>query len=232
MRDRNFYIYFVVQSTFKYSKMDKQQEQLEAIKDIRNMMERSSKFVSLSGMAGVIVGCFVILAVTLLCNQLDISIIHSTYYIEAISKKDVSGHSYLTVLMTYALVMLIVSFLTGMFMAMRRARKLGIPVWDAATKRMFINLMIPLVTGGILCLIMLYHQQIAFMAPLTLIFYGLALVNASKYTIDHIRMLGLMEILLGLIGCLMLDYSLLIWTLGFGVLHIFYGITFYLKFEK
>lgn len=212
--------------------MDKQQESLEAIKEIRNMMEQSSRFVSLSGLAGVVVGCFVVLAVMLFCYQWDISLFHGAYYLHALDAQGNLEPAFVNSMLAYAVGILLISFCTGMFMALRNARKKGLPSWNPATKRMFINLMIPLATGGILCLIMLYQKQIAFLAPFTLIFYGLALIHSSKYSIDHIRFLGLMEIILGLIGCWMVDDGLLIWTLGFGVLHIIYGITFYLKFEK
>jgi len=67
-------------------------------------------------------------------------------------------------------------------------------------------------------------------APLTLIFYGLALVNASKYTLSEIRSFGIAEIVLGLIAMAFIGYGLLFWAIGFGLLHIIYGIIMHVRY--
>lgn len=97
---------------------------------------------------------------------------------------------------------------------------------------MLINLFIPLTAGGIFCLILLYHQIIYLIAPATLLFYGLALLNASKYTIYEIRYLGISEIVLGLVSAILIGYGLLFWAIGFGILHIIYGVVMYLRYER
>ncbi len=96
---------------------------------------------------------------------------------------------------------------------------------------MIINLLIPLVAGGIFCLILIYHKLLFLIASATLIFYGLALINGSKYTLHEIRYLGISEIFLGLLASVFTGYGLVFWTIGFGVLHIIYGILMYLKHE-
>ena len=40
------------------------------------------------------------------------------------------------------------------------------------------------------------------------------------------------EVVLGMISLSALQYGLLFWALGFGVLHIAYGTYMYLKYEK
>ena len=57
-------------------------------------------------------------------------------------------------------------------------------------------------------------------------------VNASKYTLNDIRYLGLTEIFLGLVALVFLEYSLLFWAIGFGLVHIIYGIVMYYKYER
>jgi hypothetical protein len=93
-------------------------------------------------------------------------------------------------------------------------------------------MVIPLAAGGIFCISLLWHGQIAFIAPATMVFYGLALVNASKYTLNDVRYLGVIEIVTGLIASAVIEYGLLFWAFGFGIVHIVYGITMYYKYEK
>ena len=65
-----------------------------------------------------------------------------------------------------------------------------------------------------------------------LIFYGLALINSSKYTFFEIRYLGIAEIVLGLIASVFVSSGLILWAAGFGLLHIIYGIIMYYKYER
>ncbi len=60
--------------------MDQQQEQLESIKAIRNMMERSSRFLSLSGFSGAIVGIMAIVGVIVAYHFLGMSFDQPGYY--------------------------------------------------------------------------------------------------------------------------------------------------------
>jgi hypothetical protein len=116
-----------------------------------------------------------------------------------------------------------------MYFTQRKAKKNNQNIWDKQSQRLIANLMIPLVVGGILCLILLNNGFIGLIAPLTLLFYGLGLVNASKYTLTEIRSLGLIEIALGLIGCQFVGFGLILWAVGFGVMHIVYGIVMHLR---
>jgi hypothetical protein len=131
-----------------------------------------------------------------------------------------------------AMFVLVASIVVGLILTWRSAKKNGQTIWDATAKRMLINLMIPLVTGGFFCMILLMHGLIGLVAPVTLIFYGLALINGSKYTLDDIRYLGICEIILGLLASIFIGYGLLFWAIGFGVLHIVYGMLMYNKYER
>ena len=212
--------------------MNNKEEQLNAIKDIRTLMERSSRFLSLSGLAWVIIGILAFACILSAYFYLGISPTQSRYYDLV---KDVNGEFNSSVLL-FAFadfgIVLIASLLTGIIMSMRKAKKQGLIIWDATAKRMLVNFFIPLFTGGFFCLILLYHQQVALIVPTTLIFYGLALLNASKYTINDIRYLGIIIILTGLLASIFIDYGLILWAFGFGLLHIVYGITIYFKYEK
>lgn len=211
--------------------MDKNQEHLEAIRDIRSLMERSSRFLPLSGLSGILIGAFALGCTAIAYAVLGISIQDSGYHTLLLENGQLSTSKFPLLLADYISV-LIIALSAGMFMAMRKAKKMKVPVWDATAKRMLANLAIPLVAGGIYCLILLYRGEIALIAPATLLFYGLALLNASKYTINEMRFLGILEITTGLLGTLYADFGLLFWALGFGILHIVYGILIYYKYEK
>jgi hypothetical protein len=202
------------------------QEHLKAITDIRSMMERSSRFISLSGLSGVSAGIFA------LCGAYAAYIkLNSVNGITRLLDHDAFMDTVIYLLFDASIV-LILSIVAGIALTVRNSKKKGVKIWDATTKRLLINLLIPLVVGGLFCVILLYHGLVALIAPATLIFYGLGLINASKYTLNDVRYLGICEIILGLIGSLYIHNGLLFWASGFGYLHIVYGIIMYLKYER
>jgi hypothetical protein len=219
----------------KHMQMDKQNEHLENLSQIRSLMERSSRFISLSGLSGVAAGIFAIIGAAAAYFYLGKHTYSSSarpYYEYAYSESgDPDAHFCLFFLMDGILI-LIASLTTVLILTTRKAKQKGQSIWDPIAKRLLINLMIPLVAGGLFCLILMYHGLVALIAPTTLIFYGLALLNASKYTLDDIRYLGICEIGLGLISSMYIGYGLIFWTIGFGVLHIVYGTLMYKKYEK
>lgn len=212
--------------------MDKKQEQLENLREIRNFMERSTRFLSLSGLSGVIIGLAAITGIVAAYLYLGLSFVEPGYYHLATGENGEPNFSFYSFMVAVIFLVLIVSLLAAGFLTFRKARKQELPVWDASAKRLLQNLSVPLATGGLFCLILLYHGQLAFIAPSTLIFYGLALVNASKNTIEELRYLGIAETITGLVAMVYTDFGLLFWAFGFGILHIFYGISMYLKYEK
>ena len=133
------------------------------------------------------------------------------------------------VILIIAIVTLSLSIGIAVLFTVNKAKKTNQQLWDKQSKRFLINLFIPLIAGGILCLILLLHGFIALVAPLSLIFYGLALLNASKYTLAELRSLGISEIILGLFAAQFIGYGLLFWSLGFGILHIIYGIIMHIR---
>ncbi len=199
---------------------------LEDLKDIRSIMDRSSRFISLSGMAGVVAGLLALGGAYLAYQTVYQDQDYLSYRTAIMDRETI------LTLLGIAVGVLVLSFAGGVFFTRQKARKNNLQLWDNQARRMLINLMIPLVAGGILCLILLSKGLIGLIAPLTLVFYGLGLINASKYTLSEIRSLGLMEVLLGLAGCQFIGFGLLLWAVGFGILHIIYGIVMYLKYES
>lgn len=206
--------------------MTEQKEHLQAITDIRSMMERSSRCISLSGLSGVFAGIFALIGAYLAYLQMG------SFYEDYRNISYLDSFSMTIVFLEIAGGVLIASLLVGTLLTIRNSKRKGIPVWDNSAKRLLINLGIPLVAGGLFCLVLLYHGIIGLVAPATLIFYGLALINASKYTFNDIRYLGILEIVLGLAASLYIGYGLIFWAIGFGVLHIVYGAVMYFKYER
>ncbi len=207
-------------------------DQLDNLYEIRNMMEKSSRFLSLSGLSGVSAGIIALIGAAVAFFYLNFD--ERYFYIN-----DYFGNSLhhqmqarIGFLVLDAVIVLVLALTAGLYFTTRKARKKGLPLWNNTAKRMMVNLFLPLVSGGVFSLILLYHKIFFLVAPATLLFYGLALINASKYTLPDIRYLGVSEIFLGLIGSIFVGYGLIIWAVGFGILHIAYGTTMYFKYEK
>lgn len=212
--------------------MDNQQEQLDTLREIRSLMVRSSKFLSLSGLSGVIAGVAAIVGIGAAYLYLELAPADPGYYRLATLDNHKANPSFYTFMIADMSIVFIVAFLGASFLTRRKAKLNGVPIWDATAKRLLINLAIPLVAGGLYGLILLYHGLIAFIAPVSLLFYGMALINASKYTLPDIRYLGLVEMITGLLASFFIEYGLLFWLFGFGIAHIIYGIRMYLTYEK
>ena len=216
---------------------------LEQLTEIRSLMERSSRFLSLSGLSGIAAGSTALAGALLGYARLNwwkdtpTSMERLKNWIGQDAgalgvRLDIHTTATAFDLMLIVLGVLIVATSLAAYFTQRRARRQGQPLWDALTQRLLTNLAIPLFTGGLLCLILLYQGQYTLVSSVTLIFYGLALVNASKYTLPDIRWLGLTEIALGLLDAALPGSSLLFWALGFGVGHIVYGAIMYHRYER
>ncbi len=202
------------------------QKHQEDLAHIRSMMERSSRFISLSGLSGVFAGLSALIGGLYVyqlfkANGLDyFDGYHKLYSVNLVSE-----------LIWIALIILVAALTFGIFFTIRKSRKYHLPIWTSATKKMLLNLAIPLVAGGIFCLALLYHEIYVLIAPATLIFYGLALVNAEKYTFSDVKYLGYCELVLGFISMFYLGYGLIFWIIGFGILHILYGLIMFRKYK-
>lgn len=194
---------------------------------IRNMMERSAKFISLSGLSGVLAGVYALIGAGAAYYVAQYPVSPLDYRQYSLNEPDT-----LFKLLFIAGVVLAASMTTGLVLSIRKAKKHGLKFWASSSQRLFLNLAIPLVSGGIFILIMLFTGHFGMAAPASLIFYGLALIQASSNTFDEIRYLGFSEIILGLISAALPGYGLIFWALGFGVLHIVYGGIMYNKYDK
>ena len=206
-------------------------EEKDYIRDIvamRSMMERSSKFLSLSGLACIIAGVYALSGAFIAYKIFN-------FNPDKIVDDNIQSGSlpsgFLKIVFL-AILILILAIGTAIFLSYKKANKSGEKSWNPTVRRLLINMAVPLIAGGLLILVLIFKGFIGFIAPFTLLFYGLALYNASKFTFEELRSLGLIEIGLGLISSYFIEYGLLFWTLGFGIVHIIYGIYLRYKYER
>lgn len=192
---------------------------IEDIKAIRSMMEQASRFISLSGWSGVFAGIYALIAAVVAYLLLQ------SYAIDYFNPTAHQLPGSLAVKLTLlAVITLVLAISTGVFLTVRKSKRKQLTVWNNVTKRLLIHLFIPLVVGGLFCIALYLNGVAVFIPPAMLIFYGLSLLNASKYTFPHIGYLGCSELLLGVLGLFFLGYGFVFWIIGFGILHIVYGL--------
>jgi hypothetical protein len=210
--------------------MQNDTKSIEDIKAIRKMMEESSRFLSLSGLSGVFAGITAIAgALVAYFFILDKGSIRYEDYLRVLSMQDTYVIRWQ--LMADAALVLVLSVLISIFFSIKKAKKEGKQILSPTSKRLLINFLIPLVTGGVLIIVLLFQDNIHLIVPCFLIFYGLALVNAGKFTFDEIFYLGILEIITGLVSAFVPGWGLIFWVIGFGILHIIYGLAMYRKYE-
>ena len=217
-----FYTYFVFQSTLTMTEKD----YLQDLTEIKSIMNKSTRFISLSGMSGILAGVYALIGAWV-----------GNMLINSYQNGD-SNFAYLPInffeyiLVGVAALVLILSICTAYLFTLKKAKKNNEKVWTSVSKRMLRSFIVPLITGGLLCIVLYQYNLIGLIAPFTLIFYGLACINASKYTMGDIYYLGISNIIIGLISTQFIGYGLYFWALGFGVLHIIYGFLMYTKYDK
>jgi hypothetical protein len=215
--------------------MNTDQRSLDTIQDIKKLMERSSRFISLSGWSGVAAGiCALVgawLAHDYVTGKKELFINPDLAIVQAMA------NDYTILLNTWlfwiAAGTFAAAFISAFIFTWSKTKQQGITLWGTTSRRLMINVMLPMVAGGIFLFRMLYVEgTTGLVAPGCLIFYGLALFNGSKYTLGEIRWLGLVQIMLGIINLAFIGYGLYFWAAGFGIMHIVYGIIMWWKYER
>jgi hypothetical protein len=207
------------------------EQSLETLQDIKRMMERSSRFISLSGLSGVSAG------ICALVGAYFARGIIRTYLENETAGSNPAGRGmaregFVLQMFGLAIAVLVAALVSSTLFTWRKARRNQLPIWDHASKKLAVNMAIPLLAGGFFVIGLLSNSGWSYVGPACLVFYGLALVNASKYTLTDIRYLGLLEIALGCICMYFPHDGLYFWTAGFGILHIIYGLIMWWKYER
>ncbi|MCU0421820.1 MAG: hypothetical protein MUC81_03335 [Bacteroidia bacterium] len=207
--------------------MDELKSMQQDLSSIRNLMERSNKFISLSGLSGILAGIYALGGAVYSYFILYYPNSPFGYRI-----KYVNDVTILNKLIIAAAVVLLLSISSAILLSYKKAAKNGESLLNKNSKILFISFCVPLFSGGLFTLVLLFRGYLGIVAPATLLFYGLALINASNATLSEIKGLGYLQISLGLISALLPGYGLLLWATGFGVIHIIYGALMYQKYDK
>jgi len=210
--------------------MENNSQSIEDLRTIRKIMEESTRFLSLSGLSGIFAGA---IAITGALVAYFLILKNGAIIIDmqgvALSEQKILSVRWLMI--ADASCVLLLSILCSLYFSFRKTKREGIEFWSPSSKRLLVNLMIPLITGGIFTIVLLIHNHIELIVPELLIFYGLALVNAGKFTYGEVFYLGILEIITGLISSFFPGMGLIFWIFGFGILHIIYGLAMYRKYE-
>lgn len=208
--------------------MREERDYIQDIAEIRSMMERSSKFLSLSGLAGIMAGVYALAGAFIVYHFFHFNPDHIRYInlLPGFLSPDVFD------VFLVAFLVLILAIGTAVFLSYKKAQKRDEHIWNATSRHMLVHMAVPLVAGGILLLVLWSKGLIGLLAPVSLVFYGLALYNAGKFTYDDVKSLGLIQIGLGLLGAYYTGYGLLFWAIGFGAFHIIYGSYMHFRYER
>lgn len=203
--------------------MKEKQDYLRDLTEIRSMMERSSKFLSLSGWAGIMAGVYAFAGAHIAFWHLGFNP-HEVFY-----SYDAESLRYLIIL---GIIILVLAISNAVVVSRQKAKKKGESAWNPVSKKMLSDMAVPLLAGGFLLLVFIARGMLGLLIPATLIFYGLALHNGGRYTFSEIRILGIAQILLGLSSIYYMEYSIFIWSAGFGAVHVLYGIYMFFRYGK
>lgn len=210
--------------------MSQSDQHLEDIQVIRKIMEESSRFLSLSGLSGIVAGLLGIAGAV--AAQLIVTKVAAPedWYMQPLASGPGGLQAWLPLFMVMGVV-LVLAFSGAVLFSMRKAKKSGHKAWTPVTRRMLASLLIPLGTGGLFILLTAGTVPAGVTAASSLIFYGLAVVSAGKFTFGEIHWLGVLEVLTGLVCLLLPQYSIIVWAIGFGVIHIAYGLFMHLRYR-
>jgi len=207
---------------------EQQDTSLETLKEIRSIMERSARFLSLSGWSGVWAGGAALAGAAVAYRWLN----DASFYSSQAMTRGTFMDLYFLRYFVLAVLIFGTAFAGGFYFTYKKNKEAGITMWNSASRKMVINLAIPLAAGAVVTLAFAWRGDWIYVSPACLIFYGLALINGSKYTVSDIKYLGLTEVVLGCIALFMNPgYGLYLWAFGFGVLHIVYGIIMWRKYD-
>ena len=205
------------------------------ISSIKEMMEKSSKFSSLSGISIFFTGLFAIIGAVVIYFDVSFTFINQEIsYSQLINKNGNPNDLFLKVklLIYIASIILFLSLLVLYLSAKSKAKKEEVNLFTPSFGRTLISLFIPVLSGGVFSLFLIHHGLYGLVAPATLIFYGLGLINASNHSYDELEKLGYLELFLGISASYFMGTGLIFWVVGFGFGHVFFGGYLHYKYDK
>lgn len=200
---------------FKVLFMSKEKH-LDDLAQIRSIMERSKKYLSLSPWAAVMAGFYALTGASITFVLIPDLFNHFT-------NERVLTSGKLWVLFCLAMGMLILATWSALALNSRQARKNGGQLWTKAARRLALNFVLPMLAGGLFITALWLHSYYTLIPAAMLLFYGLSLINAGNFTFSNVRILGVLQTALGLGAAFWPNTGLWWWTMGFGWLHLCYG---------
>ncbi|MBA4300826.1 hypothetical protein SAMN03080617_03097 [Algoriphagus alkaliphilus] len=199
----------------------------QELAEIKSMMERSTRFLSLSGLAGVLAGIYAFVGAGIAYYWIYFPA--STYGKETVQ---INRAELQVNLLAVALVVLVLAIGTAYLLSQQKSQRNSQQFWSPASKRFLLALFIPVISGGLFSFALIHQSAYELIAPATLIFYGLGLINASHFTLGEIKNLGIGQLFLGILAAFFPDFGLIYWAIGFGILHVIYGSMMYYKHDR
>jgi len=123
-------------------------------------------------------------------------------------------------LFVIALLIIFISIFTANVIAKRNKEK--------ASKKIKIHILIPVIISFTL-IFFLINYNYYFITPISIVFFGLILLNLNRASLGKFLSFGFTEIILGIIAFLIGAKSLIFLSLGFGVVPIIFGLYHYKK---
>ena len=195
--------------------------------EIKAMMERSTRFLSLSGLSGILAGIYALIGAGMLWYWIYAPAALGAQVTDPLSSREILNRGLLI-----GLVVLMLALGSAYLLSQKKSKKNSQKFWSPAGKRFFMALFLPVIAGGLFSFALIHEGYFHFLAASTLTFYGLGLFNASHFTLSEIKNLGLGQVILGLIAAFHPEYGLILWALGFGILHVIYGSMMYYKYDR
>ena len=197
------------------------------LSEIKAMMERSTRFLSLSGLSGVLAGIYALIGAGMVAYWLYGAETSLFEGLEILSTREILNRTLVT-----ATIVLALALISAYILSQKKSQKSSSKFWTASSRRFLSTLFIPVISGGLFSFALLHEGFFHLIPAATLVFYGLGLINASQFTLNEIKNLGYGQLILGLIAAFHPSWGLICWTLGFGVLHVIYGSMMYYKYDR
>jgi hypothetical protein len=182
---------------------------MENLEFIRDTMERSTHFTAVPGYGGMLIGFTAIGAA----------------YI---------AHTQAPLIRDWVIVWLVeavLAFCIGLFAMWQKSKLAGTTLNSVPAKKMILSFVPPMICGVIITLGLWRYGDFVSMIPVWLLLYGAAVVTGGSYSVRAVPIMGWCFIALGAIAFFLpANTGNLMMTLGFGLLHMVFGLVIARKY--
>jgi len=175
---------------------------MDNLRYIRETMERSSSFTGISGWGQVAIGVTALAAAVLAAQQATVKSWLAVWFVEAMFSLLIAGWS-----------------------MDRKARAAGLPLFSGPGRKVAFSLSPPLLAGALLTAVLYRAGSTNSIPGMWLLLYGTGVVTGGMFSVPVVPVMGLCFMTLGA-AALFAPAFLANWflALGFGILHITFGV--------